>query len=54
MNSETRIASLDISNMYTNIPIHETKIILNSTLDLNMTDDDTELELLDLCDIMTK
>jgi uncharacterized protein YfkK (UPF0435 family) len=47
-------ASLDISNMYTNIPIAETIHILNKTLERNGIDTNTTQELLSWYDTVTK
>jgi hypothetical protein len=38
----TRFASLDISNMYSNIPVKETKLILEDILRHNLIDHQTE------------
>jgi uncharacterized protein (DUF1697 family) len=47
-------ASLDISNMYTNIPIAETKHILNKALENNRIETSTTQELLSWYDTITK
>jgi hypothetical protein len=54
VNSNTRLASMDISNMYTSIRSLKNKIILNTTLELNRIGDKTRHELLNCYDIMRK
>jgi hypothetical protein len=47
------LASLDISNLYTNIPVEETKDIIANTLKENKTDPQTLQELLNWYDTIT-
>jgi hypothetical protein len=47
-------ASLDITNMYANIPCNETKQILKNMLSSNMTDHLTSSEILNCFDVITK
>jgi hypothetical protein len=46
-------ASLDISNLYTNIPVKETKEIITNKLDNNNTDPQTKHEILNWYDTIT-
>jgi hypothetical protein len=50
----TTFASLDISNMYSNIPISDTRKILEDTTLNNLVDPDTRHELLSWFDTITK
>jgi len=50
----TSLASLDISNMYSNIPVTETKKILDDVTHNNLVDTDTRKELLSWYDTITK
>jgi hypothetical protein len=50
----TRFASLDISNMYSNIPVQETKQILNDILTRNLIDPQSKPELLAWYDVITQ
>ena len=47
-------ASLDITNMYSNIPIAETKQILKNTLSSNLTDHKISSEILNCYEVITK
>jgi len=46
--------SLDITNLYSNIPVKETRKILTDTLKYHQTDPQTQLELLMWCDVITR
>jgi hypothetical protein len=48
------LASLDITNMYSNIPVAETREILSSIMKNNLLDSQTQQELLSWYDIITK
>jgi len=48
------LASLDITNLYTNIPIAETQNILSNTLKQNSLDPHTQRELLSWYNTITK
>jgi len=48
------LASLDITNIYTNIPIAKTQDILSNTLKQNLLDPQTQSELLRWYDTITK
>ena len=48
------MASIDISNIYTNISTQETKVILNNSLEINITNDEMKQELLNWYDTITK
>jgi hypothetical protein len=48
------LASLDITNLYSNVPVKETRTILANTLKYNQTDPQTQQELLMWYDIITK
>jgi len=48
------LASLDITNMYSNIPVEETRTILENTLTQNLVESHTKQELLGWYDIITK
>jgi hypothetical protein len=48
------LASLDIMNMYTNIPIIETRDIISNTLKQNLLDPQTQHELMDWYDVITR
>jgi hypothetical protein len=47
-------ASLDITNLYSNIPVKETKIILANMLKHNLVDPQTQQELLKWYDVITR
>jgi hypothetical protein len=47
-------ASLDITNLYSNIPVKETKTILTGTLKYDQTDPQTQQELLMWYDVITR
>lgn len=49
-----KFASLGICNMYTNIPILETRHIFNNTIKFNLLHSHTNQELLTCCDTTTK
>jgi hypothetical protein len=46
LNADTKLAPLDISNMYSNIPTAETRNILNDIVEVNMPNTDIKYELL--------
>ena len=48
------LASLDITNMYSNIPVNETRTILENTLTQNLVEPHTKQELLGWYDVITK
>jgi len=48
------LASLDITNLYTNIPVAETRNTISNTLKENMLDPQTQHELLNWYDIITQ
>jgi hypothetical protein len=50
----TRFASLDTSNMYSNIPTQETEQILNDILNHNLTPPQTKTEILTWYDVITQ
>jgi hypothetical protein len=50
----SRFASLDITNMYSNIPVSETKQILSNILTCNSIDPDTKSEMLNWYEVITK
>jgi hypothetical protein len=50
----SKLASLDITNMYTNIPVSETKQILESMLTANSLNPQTKMELLHWYEVITK
>ena len=50
----SKFASLDITNMYSNIPIKETKQVLENILKHNPTDPQIKLEILNWYEIITK
>ena len=50
----TKLASLDISNMYTNIPINETRNILQGMLTNNLTQHNEMQEILNWYDVITQ
>jgi hypothetical protein len=54
IDNNTKLASLDISNMYTNIPIAETKNILKQALINNLTQQNELDEILNWYDIITQ
>ena len=49
-----KLASLDITNLYTNIPVKETKMILTNILTHSPTTPQTQQELLNWYDVITK
>jgi hypothetical protein len=53
MHPHYKLASLDISNLYSNIPIQDTKTILSSILSSNETDPQTQKEILTWYDTIT-
>jgi hypothetical protein len=53
LNSNSRLASLDITNMYTSIPIRETKIILDKVLKNNLVNPNEAREILSWYDVIT-
>ena len=54
LNPDHKLASPDISNMYSNIPIAETRNIPNSIMKSNLLDSQTRQELLTWYDTITK
>ena len=50
----SRFASLDITNMYSNIPVTKTKQILSNILTCNSIDPDTRSEILNWYEVITK
>jgi len=54
ISSTSTFASLDITNMYSNIPITETKQILEDIISHNLTDPQMKYELLNWYDVITK
>jgi hypothetical protein len=50
----SNFASLDITNLYSNIPMTQTKQFLNNMLASNLTDSQTRSELLNLYEVITK
>jgi hypothetical protein len=52
--SYSRFASLDVSNMYANVPIKDTKQILNDILEHNQTPPQNKIELLTWYDAVTQ
>jgi hypothetical protein len=54
MHPDYKLASLDISNLYSNIPIHDTKAILANILKHSKTDPQTLKELLMWYDTITR
>jgi hypothetical protein len=54
INPTSRLAFLDISDMYTNIPVGQTKIILNKILQKKFLSDTMGYEVLTFYDTITK
>jgi hypothetical protein len=54
MNPNLTLASLDITNLYSNIPVGETRTILTDMLKYHWTDPQTQQELLMWYDIITR
>jgi hypothetical protein len=48
------LASLDITNLYTNIPVTETRDIISNTLEQNLLDTHTRQELMGWYDVITQ
>ena len=48
------LASLDIKNLYTNIPVNETREIITNTLERNQLDPQTRQELMSWYDAITR
>ena len=48
------LASLDITNLYSNIPVLETKSVLKNTLEYHQTDPKTQKELIMWYDVITR
>jgi len=48
------LASLDITNLYTNIPVAETRNTISNTLKQNLLDPQTQQELLNWYDVITQ
>ena len=48
------LASLDITDLYTNIPVTETRDIISNTIKRNLLDPQTQQELLNWYDVITQ
>ena len=54
LNPNNHLASLDITNLYSNIPVMETKSILKNIMEHEQVTPQTQLELLACYDVITK